>query len=89
VIATAADPAELHLAEGEVLSATFVPDPDGEYLLRPAGGGPESPHRAVYFAAPAGATDVEMAALSFEIQNGEPMEQYQRWCIAEAKAGRA
>jgi len=89
VIASASDPSELSLAEGEVVACTFVPDPEGEFMLRPAGGGPESPHRAVYFPAPAGASDVEMAALSFEVREGRPMERYQLWCIEEAMAGRA
>lgn len=86
MIATASDPSDLTLAEGEVVSATFVPDPDGDYMLRPAGGGPESPHRAVYFAAPAGASFDQMHELAFEVRNGKPMEQYQKWCIEEAKA---
>jgi hypothetical protein len=84
-IATALDPDDLTLAEGQVVSCTFVPAEDGEYMLRPVRGGPESPHRAVYFAAPDGASDVEMAALAFEVREGRPMEQYQLWCIEEAK----
>jgi hypothetical protein len=86
-IETAYDPSDLSPAEDEVICCTFVPDPKGDYMLRPAGGGPETPHRAVYFAAPAGTTDVDIAKIAFEIREGKPMEPYQEWCIDEAKRG--
>lgn len=83
-VLTVNDPEDLALGDGQVVCSTFVPDPEGEYMLRPSTGGDLTPHRAVYFAGPA-YDDDRVAEMAFEIQNGRPMEPYQRWAMNEAK----
>lgn len=71
------------LPPGHVVSATFIPDEDGEFEFEVKG--VMERFRAAYFAAPEGADADWMRKMAFEIRNGRPMEQYQEWVIEEAK----
>jgi len=70
-----------NLSSSQVIASTFVPDPEGSFEFD------GKRFRDVYFPVDRDATDAQMREICFEIHNGQPMDDYQRWALSEAQSG--